>query len=170
MSFRYGLVLVFSLFIFSQSALAAMNIAIVDLQRALVMVNEGKSAKKRLQKEVDSKQSALKKEEAAIKKEIENFKKQSGVLSEKARQKKQMTLQEKLMKFTQKAQATQMKLQQREKSLTEPIIKKLRSTIDKYAKKNKYTLILEKNESGVLFHSDVKDITKDIISAYNKSK
>ncbi len=86
------------------------------------------------------------------------------------RKKCYLSSQEKLMKFTQKAQQTQMKLQRREKDLTAPIIKKLRNTIDKYAKKNKYTLIFEKNESGVLFHSGVKDITKDIIKVYDKSK
>jgi len=151
------------------SAFAEMRIAIVDLQKALVSVKEGANAKSKLQKEVEAKQAALKKKEAKIKKDVENFQKQSGVLSAKVKQEKQAKLQQRIMGFQQEAAKMQASLQNREKELTEPILKKLKKVISSLSKKNKYSLVLERNESGILFSNNVKDITSEVISTYNKS-
>jgi len=88
-------------------------------------------------------------------------------LSDKAKQKKQAELQQRIMTFQQEASQTQMQLQDKEKSMTQPILKKLKDVITDYATKNKFTLVLERNESGVVFTQNIEDITEEIIKAYD---
>src|SRR4051812_23606852 len=80
----------------SAPALAELKVGYVDLQRALLEVEEGRSAKARLQSVLDLKQKELDKEQESLKKEKETLDKQASAMSEEVRVQKQTDLQKRL--------------------------------------------------------------------------
>jgi len=146
------------------------KIGVVDIQEAIQSVNEGKSARSKLEKEVEKKKAELQKEESSIKKMNEEFQKQAMVLNEKARTKKQNELQERMMKFRETAGRSQMELQKKEQELTQPILEKMRSIIEEMAKQKGYDIVLEKTTAGVVFSTGKDDLTEELVKAYNSKK
>jgi len=144
-----------------------LKIGTVDMQKALQSVDAGKKAKAQLEKDFNAKKKELQGEEAAIKKMTEEFKKQSLVMSDEARAKKQGELQERIMKFQEQTARSQAEIQQKERDLTQPIISKLKTIIADAAKKHEYGVVLEKNESSVLYSQDKDDLTAEVISTYD---
>jgi outer membrane protein len=145
------------------------KIGVVDMQKALQTVEQGRKAKAQLEKEYQAKKKELENEEASVRKMADEYKKQSLVLSDEARGKKQGEIQERFMKLQQHTQASQQEMQAREHELTKPIIDHLRAIIGDLAKQRGYSVVLEKNENMVLFSQDKDDFTPDVISAYNKN-
>lgn len=155
--------------ILTQVASAAdFKLAVVDLQRALQSVESGKKAKTSLEKEFQAKKKELDTEEAAIRKMTEDFKKQSMVLSEDAKRKKEGEIQDRVMKFRELYGKSQQDIQTRERELTEPLIQKLKAIVEEIGNTKGFTMILEKNENGILFSSGKEDLTEEVIKAFNK--
>jgi len=153
----------------SSAAIAEdVKIATVDLQKALLSVEAGKKARSSLEKESQQKMAELKGEQTAIQKLSEEFKKQSLLLSDDARMKKQTELQQRYMKFQEKTVRTQQGMQVRERELTEPLLNKLKTIIGELAKKNNYTVVLEKSQSAVLFSQEKDDLTDEVIKLFNQ--
>jgi outer membrane protein len=146
------------------------KIAVVDMQKALQSVDEGKKAKSQLETEFNAKKKQLQTEESNLRKMTEDFKKQAAVMSDEARARKQGEIQEKVAKFQEATQKSQMEIQQKERELTDPILSKLRGVIQTIAKTKGYTTVLEKNDNVVLYSQDKDDLTSDVITSYNKSK
>ncbi len=152
----------------SFAAEGAEKVAVVDVQKAMQQIEAGKKARATLEKEVNAKKVEFQKEQAAIAKMNEDFQKQSLVMNEEARAKKQSELQSRMMKFQQSAQQSQDELQSKERSLTQPIISKLRSIIAEVAKKKNYSIVLERNENFVLFSEEKDDLTAEVIAIFDK--
>lgn len=144
------------------------KIGLVEMQRALQTVDAGKKAKEALEKEFNAKKAELQKTEATFKKDAEEFKKQAVVMSDEVRGKKEAELRDRMMKLQETAAKAQTDLQQREQNLTKPLVEKLRTVITEMAKSRGYTMVLEKNESTVIFSQDSDDLTKDVIAEFNK--
>ena len=127
----------------AQAALAAdTKIGYVDLQKAITQTSAGKTAKKKLEKEFKKKQADLKKKETDLKKMTKDLEKKSLVLSDDVKLKKQRSLQAEVLKYRELVGKSQMEIQQKERDLTMPIIKKLRTIIGEIAAKEGYTMVL----------------------------
>jgi outer membrane protein len=144
------------------------RIGIVDMQRAIQTVEEGRRAKAQLEKEFTSKKAQLQSEEAAIKKMGEEFKKQVALLSDDARMKKQQEIQERIVRHQEVVARSQQEIQQKEQQLIEPLVRRLRAVIGDLAKSKGISTVLEKNENTVLFYQDKDEITDEVISAFTK--
>ncbi len=145
-----------------------LKIGFVDMQKAIQEVSAGKKAKKELEDEFNKKKKDLEKREADIKKMGEDFEKRSMAMNEEARMKKQAELQGEMRKYQELAGKSQMEIQKRERDLTQPIVTKLRSIIEEIAKKENYTVILEKSENAVMFAKKEIDLTERIIKEHDK--
>jgi outer membrane protein len=161
--------------LFLASAIAApfalasdQKFGVVDMQKALQSVEDGKKAKTTLEKEFNEKKKQIQAEEDSLKKATEDFKKQSMVLSEDARNRKQNELQERIGKYREMFSKAQFDIQNRERELTEPIIGKIRKIVEEIGEKDSYTMIFEKSESSVIFHTKKDDLTDRVITAANK--
>ena len=77
-------------------------------------------------------------------------------------------LQKEMVGYQELVGKSQVDIQKKERDLTMPIIKKLRKIIDKIAKKDGYTMILEKSEQGVLWAKKDVDITERVIKEFEK--
>jgi len=147
---------------------AAVKIGVVNIQKVITSINEGKTVMKTLEKSFKSKQSQLKKEEGAIKKLQKDYQKQSLVLSEKAKLKKENEIRGKIKSLQQKTMAFQKDIQKQEANLKKPIIEKLKPVIEAVSKAEKVELTFELTTSPIVYAANRVDITKMVIDAYNK--
>lgn len=144
------------------------KIGFVDMQKAIQEVAAGKKAKKELEDEFNKKKKELEKKEADIKKMGEDFEKRSMAMNEDARMKKQQEIQKEMAQYQQTAAKAQMEIQKRERDLTQPIVTKLRGILEEIAKKENFTVILERAENSVMYAKKEIDLTERMIKEYDK--
>ena len=147
---------------------AEVKIGYVDMQKAIQQTVAGKKAKKELEDEFNKKKKELEKKEADIKKMGEDFEKRSMAMNEDSRLKKQTELQGEMRKYQETAAKAQMDIQKREHELTQPILSKLRTILDDIARKEDFTVILEKAENSVLWAKKDLDLTDRLIKEHDK--
>jgi outer membrane protein len=154
--------LVFSLNSFS------MVIGKVDIQRVLLSVAQGKKVRDQLKAEFEKKKKVLDKEQQKIKKMQEDFQKQSLVMSDSAKVEKEKELQEAVMKLQQKSLGFQKEIQEMENKMKGPIIDRVREIVTSISKKTKVDVTFEASTAPVVYAKNEKDITDDVIKAYDK--
>jgi outer membrane protein len=140
------------------------------MQKAIQETSAGKKAKKELEDEFNKKKKELEKREADIKKMGEDFEKRSMAMNEDARMKKQAEIQGQMRQYQEMAGKSQMEIQKRERDLTQPIVAKLRAIIDDIAKKEDFTMILERSEQSVMWAKKDTDLTDRVIREFEKKK
>ena len=150
---------------FSLSAVAeaAPLIGYVDMQKAILRVEEGQAARATLEKTLKKKQKELTKK----KDELEAFRKKLGGDKLTPEQRKQLS--EKGAKLQQEFMKEQNDLQKLERDTLGKIMTKMRTIIKKIGKKGEYDLILEISESRLLFAQEHLDLTNEVIRTYNKT-
>jgi outer membrane protein len=149
---------------------AEAKIGYVDVQKAVQLTAAGKKAKEQLDGEFQKRKGSLDKRKADIEKMGQDLEKKKSVLSEEAMGKKQMELQEEMMKFQKSVAENQVEIQKKEKDLVEPILEKLKKTIEKVAQEKGFTMVLEKQGQNVLFAQKEADLTDDVVKAFEKDK
>ncbi len=146
----------------------AVTVGLVDMQKVLFTIEEGKKVRARLEKTFNQKKDQLKKEEEKLKKAKEDFDKKVSVLSEKARGRKQQELQKMLMQLENTRQKYQAEISQLEKKLTAPILEKIRSSVEEASKNSKVTMSFEKSTAPILYAEKTVDLTDKVIQIHNK--
>lgn len=142
--------------------------ATVDLQLALETVKDGATAKAKLEKEFKEKQKMLQAREEEIKKMVADYQKKQLVMTPEKRAQEEQNINKKMMESRELMQQAQTQMQKREVELTKPILDNMRSILEDIAEKGKYELVFEKNQSGIFYAKDAKDVTSDLISKYNE--
>ncbi|OPY80420.1 MAG: periplasmic chaperone [Syntrophorhabdus sp. PtaU1.Bin153] len=147
----------------------ALNVVYIDVQKVMVESDKGKEAKQtlsreaeRLKKNLDGKQSELQKMKDAIEK-------QGATITPDARAEKEKQYQGKLKDYQRLVSDSQTELQQKDMEYTQKILKDIEEAVKSLGEKEKYTLILEKSQSGILFASPSIDITPKVISLVNEA-
>ena len=146
------------------------KIGYVDLQKAIQQTSAGKKAKSDLEKEFNAKKADLQKKESDIKKMGEDLEKKKVALSDDVRAKKTQELQQEMMKFQKEVGESQMNIQKKERDLTAPIIEKLQGSIERVAKAQSYTMVLEKSEQSVLWAQKSDDLTDAVVKDFESKK
>jgi outer membrane protein len=162
------IVLSLLLLTFSLPSFSAVLVGLVDIQKIITTIKEGKSVQKTLEKSFNDKKAILKKDEEKIKKAQEDYKKQSMVLSESARSTKEREMQEMMMKLQSKTMEYQREIQKMEQDMKKPILEKLRPIIDEVSKVNKVDLTFELSAAPIVYAESKKDLTDEVIKAYDK--
>ena len=146
---------------------SATTYAYVDLQKAMETVKDGSTAKAKLEKEFNEKKKMIQNREEEIKKMTAEYQKKQLVMSNDKRMEEEQKIQKKMMEYREIVQQSEMQMQKRQMELTQPIIDNLRSVVAELAAKEKYDLVYEKNQSGIFYASNAKDITTDAIKTYD---
>jgi outer membrane protein len=150
------------------SAQAAVLVGLVDIQKVITTIKEGKGVQKTLEKAFNDKKTVLKKDEDKIKKSQEDYKKQSMVLADQARANKEREIQEAMMKLQSKTMEFQKEIQKMEQDMKKPILEKLRPIIDEISKANAVAMTFELSAAPIIYAEAKKDITDEVIKAYDK--
>src|SRR3954464_11781565 len=162
-----------ALFCLSLAATAQTSnkVGVISVQGAIVGTKDGQKASQELdtkfaprKKEFDSRQSEL----ASMQ---DQFNKGGSVLSEDKRNQLARDIDEKKKRLERDMQDAQEELQSEQQRLLQSLGQRMMAVIEKYAKDNNYTLILDVSNPNtpVLYASSGIDITSDIVSLYDKN-
>ncbi len=151
------------------SAAQAQKFAYVDMQRALGEIAEGKAAKAKLKAQFDAKQKELDQKQEELKRDNANLESMAreGVLKDDKLREKKAELEKKLMEVTKYWQDSQKALSEEERRLTQEIFAKMAGIIREMAETEKFSMVFDKTESGLLYAPDELDLTNELIRKYN---
>jgi outer membrane protein len=155
---------------------SGMRMAVVDFQQALNGVEEGRAAKEQLKKEFEAKQKDIEKRKTELEnlqKRIEGFQQRatSGLLKPEAIEegrKLELEFRTKLETYTNLVQDSQREISQKEMEVTRGILNRIRDLVVEIGRQEGFSLVFEKNESGLLYASSYTDLTERVIQEFNK--
>jgi outer membrane protein len=145
------------------------KIGYIDLQRVMLESERGKEAKKGLTDEADKLKKTLNQKQDEIQKLKDALEKQASTITPEARADKEKQYQSKLKDYQRLAGDYETDLRQKDAETSQQILKELEEVVRKMGDTEKYTLILERTQGGILFGSPGADITEKVISLYNES-
>lgn len=166
-----GILVVASLLISSHRPALAKGeevlIGYVNIQRAILEVEEGKRAKEVLKSTFEGKQKKLSEREGELKKMKEAIEKESVIKEDAATRQKKVEFQNKLLELQQVFVKEQQELQAAEQKQLSGITEKMRKIIAEIGEQGGYTLILEIQDSRLLYAKPHLDLTNEVIRKYN---
>ena len=151
------------------AAPAVTKVGIINIQAAIVNSNEGQRDFEQLQKKFDPKRVELENLNKEVDELQKKFNAQQDKLSDEARGEllKQIDAKKKTLQRNYEDANTDIQAQQNE--IANRIGQKLVEVLDKFAKDNSFTLILDVSgqASPVLWAASSVDVTKPVVDAYN---
>ncbi|MBN2694703.1 OmpH family outer membrane protein [bacterium] len=161
-------ILMLSMLVFATSLFAS-KIAIVDMQRVLTEVKQGKAAMEILKTEAQKKEKEMKSKQdvlISLQKEIETLMSNPAADKEKILQ-KQKEGQAKLMTYQKEAKKIQDDLSEREQKAAADILRKSQPIILSISKKESFDVIL--NKAAIIYAPESLDITNEVIRKYDEA-
>lgn len=147
----------------------AADIAVIDLQAILQESDPGQKAMQELKKYQQQLRSDLQQQKQSLDQLKKELQQQSMMLSEEAKKTKRSKFQKQAQKFRSSYQKYQQKMQQKEQEIREPIIDVLMNIIEEYGQNHEHDLIMDKQNSGIMYNKDKLEITDTIIKRLNKA-
>jgi len=144
------------------------KIGYVDLQRALNECEAGKVAKEKFKKEVEKAEQSLERRKSEVEKLKEELEKKGLLLKEDERDNLEQDYRQKLRDFERAYKDLQQELQIKDRDLTGRILEDLRQVVQALGEQGSYTVILEGNNTVVLYGAKTIDLTESIIKTYNE--
>lgn len=157
--------------LWSGAARAEVRVAIVDLQKAVTEMSDGRKALTDLQSKADKKKKELEARRDEIQKASEELKRQesAGALRPEAAQKRRQELEQKAMQFQETVMRTEQEFQQEQMKATKPLEDRVVRAIAAIATTNRFTMVL--NSAAVVWQSSSEnDITNEVIRKANDVK
>lgn len=171
MRFRFTahlLVLAFVAAAFMPLAASAQDkVGVVDIARALSETEDGRQAKAKLKKLFDSRQKDLDKKKNELMAMKESVEKQASVLSREVLAQKSQDLQKAFAQLQDTYMQFQKELSAKENELTKDILARMEIIVRRIGQKEGYSLILDRNEAGVVYVPSTNDLTDLVIQKYN---
>jgi outer membrane protein len=147
---------------------AATKIGVVDFQRALNEVEEGKKAKKTLETRFEKARLTIEGKRAELQRIKEDLDTQSVMLAPDALRAKENDYQNRMMEFQQMLLENQQEMQLMEQELTGGILEKLFNTASGIGAEQGFNLIIE--SSAIVYVNGTQDITEQVIARFNTKK
>jgi outer membrane protein len=145
---------------------AEQKLGVVDLQRALNEVDEGKAAKALLKKDFDEKQKHLDAKKNEFDKLQADLEKQSVVMSDAAKKERAVELDRRARELQGLFVQLQKDLSERERDATKGIFDRMANIVREIAEADGFTMVLEKG-AGVVYAPASLDLTNELIRKYN---
>ncbi len=165
-----GTVLAVSMLFAGAACAEGLKVAVIDVNKILNESEAGKAAKKKiesryeeLRKKVDEKQEEAKK----LKDEID---KQKIILGKEKLKEKEDSLNAKIAELRQMTQEAEKEMQTRQGEATQEVLKSIKAQLDKVIAQEKYDLVLDQTQGGVIHFSPALDITAKVQELVNKEK
>lgn len=144
------------------------RVGYVDLQAALNTSTAGKKAKDSFKSEVGRMEQKLEKRRTNVEKLKEELEKKALLLRDDERLALQRDYRQELRDFERLYKDSQEELKLRDRELTARILVELRQVVNDLGEKGSYSVILEGNNTVVLYGSKSIDLTENVIKEYNK--
>ena len=160
------LIIVFLTFFFNNFSIAEEKIAFVDLNYLYSNSNIGKKIIKKITKKQENINNEFKDYQKKLDDEKKKVLAQKNVLAESEYKQKIKELENNLIKYNQIISKKNKDLLDLRKKSKNEFALNLRSTLEKYAKENKISMILRKEQ--LLLGENRLDITEEILKLFNK--
>lgn len=148
---------------------AQTKIAVVDLQRAMNETEDGRAAKRRLQRLFKRRQDELDAAQNKLKKMKEDIERQKNVLSREALESRLEEYQKAFIELQSTYVEYQRELATKEAQLTKSILEDMQEILRRMGQTDGYDMIVEANEGGVVWVPSNLDLTDAVIQRYNTS-
>jgi outer membrane protein len=157
-----------SLFAFAQTPA---KVGIINIQAAIIGTKEGQAAAKDLESKSAPKKRELEKLQAEINGLKDKLGKLSSVGSDEQKNSLMRDIDGKTKSFNRQVEDAQAELDQEQSRLLNELGGKVLAVLDKYAKDNGYSLILDVSAQNtpVMFAANGIDVTQDVIALYDKN-
>lgn len=150
---------------------AGSKVGVINIQSAIVSTKDGQKAAGEIQTRFNPKKTELDKRQTEITQLQDQLNRGRNTLSEDARNKLVRDIDQKTKSLNRDTDDAREELNQEEQKIMNELGGRIMQVIDKYAKDNGYTLILDVSspQTPVLYASNAIDITRDIIELYDKN-
>jgi len=142
------------------SAPATGKIGFIDLQRTLLETKVGKAAQARFEKKKKQKQAKLDKKQSDFQKRLAELNKQRSLMKPEVAAAKQRELEKQYVAIQQTYSQLERELSEEQAKLIQQVLTKAAPIIKGIAKRDGYTLILDRN--AILWGSDGVDLTDQL--------
>ncbi len=155
----------------AQGAAAPTKIGIIHVQAAILQTKDGQKAAADLKAKFAPKQAELEKKQAAIEGLREQMQKGSATMSDEAKQKIARDIDANTKSLTRDNEDLQADVEQEEGKIFNDLGSKLYAIVEKYAKDNAYSMIIDvsSQQTPVWWAADSINITAEITSLYDKA-
>ncbi len=146
---------------------AALKIGYIDIQKVMMESEKGKEARKVLTDEFEKRKKVLSQKQDELQKLKDAIEKQSAMITPEARAEKEKQYQSKLRDYQRQANDYQAEMQQKEQELLQRVAKDLDEFMKQFGEQEKYTLIVDKVQGGVVYGAPSGDVTDKIVTQFN---
>jgi outer membrane protein len=150
---------------------APSKVGIINIQAAIVNTKDGQAAVKALEEKSAPKKKQIEGLQAEINGLRDRLNKMSSVGSEDEKRKLMGEIDVKTKSFNRQVEDAQADLDQEQGRVLNELGGRLLAVLDKYAKDNGYSIILDVSQQNtpVLFAANTIDVTKEVIELYDKN-
>jgi outer membrane protein len=154
-----------------QTAAQPNKVGVIDIQRAIAMTQEGQKAAAELSARYEPKRKELEKGQSEIQALRDQLSRGSNTLSDEAKAALTREIDQKTKLWNRDTEDAQSDFQQDQDKLLQSFFERVQVVIDKYARDNGYSLILDigAQQSPVIYATNSIDITADVIALYDKN-
>lgn len=154
---------------FGQSA--PTKVGVINIQSALVSTKDGQKAAQELETKRAPKAKQFEQRQAEIRQLQDSLNRGGNAMAEAAKQDLIRNIDTKTKAFNRDLEDAQAEWDQDQQKVLQELGQKMMVVIDKYAKDNGYSLILDVSnpQTPVLYASNAIDVTKDIVDLYDKN-
>ena len=156
---------------FGAYAQAPGKVGVISVQGAIVGTKDGQKASQQLQEKFAPKKKDLDARNAEVTQLEDELRKGGSLMSEDKRTQMERDIDEKKRRLQRDAQDAQEEWNGQQQQVLQGLGQRMMAVIEKYAKDNGYTMILDVSSPNtpVLYASSGIDITQDIVALYDKS-
>jgi outer membrane protein len=147
------------------------KVGVINIQGAIISTKDGQKAASDIQTRFNPKKAELDKRQSDIGQLQDQLNRGRNTLSEEAQQKLVREIDQKTKALNRDTEDARSELDQEQQKLMGELFSRIQVVLDKYAKDNGYTLILDISsaQTPVMYASNAIDVTRDIIELYDKN-
>lgn len=146
----------------------SMNIVYIDLQKVMLESEQGKQIRKILTDDAERLKRNLDGKQAELQRLKDTIEKQGATITPEARADREKQYQAKLKDYQRLYNDYQTELQQKDVEYTQKVLKEIEEIVRGMGEREKYSLILEKSQAGILYGVPSIDITNKVITLFNE--
>jgi outer membrane protein len=152
-------------------AAAPTKIGIIHVQAAILSTKEGKKAGEELNAKFSQRKAELEKKQANIDQLKDKLQKGSATMSDEAKNSLMRQIDSETTSLKRATEDAQADVEQEEGKIINELGAKLYAIVEKYAKENGYSMIIDVSQQNqpVWWASDSINITNEVISLYDKA-
>ncbi len=147
------------------------KVGIVNISAAIVSTGDGQKAVGELQSKFAPKKAEIDKRNSEVEQLKSQLSRGANTMSDEQKQKLMREIDARTKQLTRETEDAQAELDQEQQKIQQELGQRMFAVIDKYAKDNGFSLILDvsSQQSPVLFASDSINITQAVVDIYNKN-